>query len=95
MKFGLYSSAAGGLANEFSNNPINTSGLTGVNFGPSPLGATIAVGVQAFDAGGGIGRLSKAAYNSVGSYLNNFRQTFRTPSFSTPSFGGSNFNPKK
>ena len=95
VKFGLYSSAAGGLANEFSNNPINTSGLTGVNFGPSPLGATIAVGVQAFDAGGGIGRLSKAAYNSVGSYLNNFRQTFRTPSFSTPSFGGSNFNPKK
>ena len=81
VKLGVYGSAAVGFTNEVRQLGFNTTGFQGVDLGPSPVGATLQMGITAFDAGGALGRL----YNTGQSYWNNSIGNISTPSYSRPS----------
>ena len=86
VKFGAYGSAAVGFTNDVRQLDFNTSGFQGVDLGPSPVSATLQMGITAFDAGGALGKL----YNACQSYWNNSIGNRSTPSYSRPSYGNSN-----
>ena len=83
---GLSAAAGAGALNQIGGGPIDTSGLAGVDFGPTPIGATIDGGLQAFNGGGasiGIIRSGvNAAVPAMQSFIGELRETFGTPTFS-------------
>jgi RHS repeat-associated protein len=86
MKLGVYGSAAVGFTNEVRQLGFNTTGMQGVDFGSSPVGATLQMGITAFDAGGALGKW----YNAGQSYWSNSIGNRSTPSYSRPSYGNLN-----
>ena len=88
MQRGFIGLGFGGLGNSLRNNPYNTSALNGA-FGPDPIGQGLQTAVTAFDIGGLVGRGIRSfpsAARGTANYFNKVQQTFRTPSFSMPSF---------
>ena len=91
LRFGAGTLGVAGFANQFKDQPYDTGGFSGVDFGPSPMGRTIATSLQVFDGGGAIAKGAQAAplaasalWTPISNYGQNIRSTFTTPTFSSP-----------
>jgi hypothetical protein len=100
LKVGFGISIGAGALNQIAGGPIDTSGLAGVDFGSTPIGATIDIGIQAFNGGGASVGIVSSGINAVVPAAQNFfsdvRETFGTPTFTdglgADPFAGVNFD---